>query len=232
MIADGRFADTPVSNLPSAVFFRRRIVANPQSPPRVAVNADAPRQPHEPPWVGEVQARVLPEMFEGRPIVRLGRLDLVFEETQVDGPAAMNGRPPLAPAGVPRDPFETRGGAVAVSLVACVLSPRAHPEIVTTVVMLVAVDVVHHHPGRRVHDEPVHEDIFSPDHAAGVTRAPAHGMPGVLVEPFEIGRIDDRRFAFAQIDVANALIRRDWRRLPLPAEPSAVRHLGAARHQR
>ena len=202
----------------------------------MVANANSPAQPHDPPRIGKVQTRILAEQLRCRSVVRLGRLDLIFKQAKIDCPTvATDGRPPLPAAGVPGDSFESRCCVVMVSFVTRILSRRAHAKIVPTVVMPVAVDVVDDHSCRRVHDESVHIDILAPDRAARITRTSPHRVPPVPVEPFEIRRIDHRRLAVAEADIANALVflRNICRRvLPFPPESPAVRHLLAGGHLR
>jgi hypothetical protein len=155
------------------------------------VDADSPAEPYDIPGLREVQAGVLPEVLQRRAIVRLGRLDFVGEVAQMHIllVQAYHGRP-LFDLRVPVDAFELRGPAPAPH-VAQVFGLRALPEVPPAVVPMTSVDVIHDQVRRRIHDQPVHDDILASDGRSGVSFFSPCGLPFVLAQPSIVGRIDD-----------------------------------------
>jgi hypothetical protein len=174
-------------------------------------------------------------MLPRRAVIRLGGFDLVCEQSQVDPPAVgMNAGHPFPVFRVPVDPFESRRCATVMSSIARVLGRRARAEVAAPIVPAIAVGVVDKESRGRVHDEPVHRDSPALDDGAGVSRV-GWSVPFVLVQPLEIGRIDERRSAVTQADIAHAPVvrRRGGRRqFPFSRKPPAVRHLCSGRDLR
>jgi hypothetical protein len=199
-------------------------------PPHVAADRDSPAQTHDPSQIGEVQTGKGPEQLSGRAVVGPGRLDLVGEEPKPNAFAEMlDDRQPLAASLVPEHAFES-GCPAGFPPIPDVLGLRTHAEVVPPIVLPIAVGVIDHLSRRRVHDEPVHEDVPAADLSAGVTRPRC--TPRVSAEPLEVGRIDDGRASIPEADIPCAFdpahLRR--RRLPFPAKPPAVHDDPPPRH--
>ncbi len=203
-----------------------------QPPACMTVRGNSPAQPHDVSPIREVEIRERPEQFPGLAIVRLGRVDLTGEPSEVARPTVLlYRRCPLAPAFVPEHAFEA-GGSAGLALVLVVLGLGTHAQIAPAVVPPVAVGVIDHLPHGWIHDEPVHKDI--PPLDPGVRIAPSPTCPPVvLAEPRKVRRVDDNRPPLPQGNIAHSLpFRRPRRNLPpgtkLPAvhDDPRPRHVG------
>jgi hypothetical protein len=193
-------------------------------PSHMAMHANPPNQTDDAYLLRKIQIRVFAEQPNRHAVVRLGRLDFIVKTPQVNRltPATDPGFP-FPASGVPPNPLEPRCPAT-LSGVSHVLGLSAHAEIAPPIVVLVAVDVIDDQAVGRIHDEPVHGNILAADRAHGVPRMSYRDTPRVLVEPFEIRRIDHSRRPMPQTDIPNGIAFRrfPWRTLPLPAEPPTV----------
>jgi len=183
---------------------------------------------------GEVEVGEATVEGEGPAVADPGRLDLVVEEADmlVTAEGLDPGQPLVQAIDVP-DALEARGAGVEAAIVR-VLQRRTDAEVALAVVQAVALDVIDHHAIRGVQDLPVHKDRASarpPDGipARRIARAAVQGAPLVLVQPIEVGGVDQGVLAMSQGDVLDAVVGRLRRRRPqgrLP--PGAEVRAGAA----
>ena len=179
--------------------------------------------------IGKVEAGVGTVKLDGFEVAGDGSLGFAIERAQA-GPLVCTLDPGIPFALVPIHADEARGRSRLLSPaleVADILLHRADAEVAPAIVQAVAVDVVHHHPLGRSHDELMHADVPAAVRAIGIDLSTCRrGMPSVLVEPFVVGGVDDGVLALSESDVTHIVA---WgfgrlnakRRLPSAVEVAA-----------
>lgn len=119
-------------------------------------------------FLREVQPGVLAKELEGLAVVGPGRLDLDIEPAHVPVVALVaDVHHPFLLVPVPAHALVPRASALGPA-VPGILAHRADPQVAPAVVQPIAIDVVHDHPFRRVHEEPVQGDVPTVVAAAGI----------------------------------------------------------------